>query len=99
MVPDLELLKFVFRACKYYYPSCVSALLIFENPGMLKAPWMLLRTLMSTEMQHLLRHVTRTSLPAFVPLKYIPMRYGGEVNTFFFYNDALRITKIKSLAY
>ncbi|VDK77348.1 unnamed protein product [Litomosoides sigmodontis] len=76
---DLDLIKFIIHSCKYYYPSCLTSLLIFENPGFLKASWILLRTWMSPEMQRLLQYVKRSSLSAYVPLPYIPKRYGGEV--------------------
>ncbi|EFO27924.2 hypothetical protein LOAG_00561 [Loa loa] len=76
---DLDLIKFIVRSCKYYYPSCLTSLLIFENPGLLKASWILLRTWMSPEMQRLLQYVRRSSLSAHVPLPYIPKRYGGQI--------------------
>uniref|UniRef100_A0A1I7VTT2 Major sperm protein n=1 Tax=Loa loa TaxID=7209 RepID=A0A1I7VTT2_LOALO len=85
---DLDLIKFIVRSCKYYYPSCLTSLLIFENPGLLKASWILLRTWMSPEMQRLLQYVRRSSLSAHVPLPYIPKRYGGQ-DSFIFTMDEL----------
>lgn len=73
------MLQFIIRACKYYYPSCVTSMLIVEIPGILKASWMLLRTRSSPDMQHLIQPVTRISLSSFIPLIYIPIRYGGQV--------------------
>lgn len=80
---DLDLIKFILRSCKYYYPSSLTSLLIFETPSLLKASWMLLRTWMSPEMQHLLQQVERSSLSGFIPSLYIPVHYGGKDNFVF----------------
>uniref|UniRef100_A0A8R1Y1I3 Major sperm protein n=1 Tax=Onchocerca volvulus TaxID=6282 RepID=A0A8R1Y1I3_ONCVO len=87
---DLDFIKFIIHSCKYYYPSCLTSLLIFENPGLLKASWILLRTWMPPEMQRLLQHVKRSSLSAYVPLPYIPIRYGGQDNFIFTMDELAR---------
>uniref|UniRef100_A0A0R3RV25 Major sperm protein n=1 Tax=Elaeophora elaphi TaxID=1147741 RepID=A0A0R3RV25_9BILA len=93
---DLDLIKFIIHSCKYYYPSCLTNLLIFENPGLLKASWMLLRTWMLPEMQRLLQHVKRSSLSAYVPLPYIPERYGGQDNFMFTMDELARCIPLQS---
>ncbi|VIO91288.1 Uncharacterized protein BM_BM1766 [Brugia malayi] len=93
---DLDLIKFIIRSCKYYYPSCLTSLLIFENPGLLKASWILLRTWMSPEMQRLLQYVKRSSLSAHVPLPYIPKRYGGQDNFMFTMDELARCIPLRS---
>ncbi|VDM10627.1 unnamed protein product [Wuchereria bancrofti] len=93
---DLDLIKFIIRSCKYYYPNCLTSLLIFENPGLLKASWILLRTWMSPEMQRLLQYVKRSSLSAHVPLPYIPKRYGGQDNFMFTMDELARCIPLRS---
>ncbi|CAG9534580.1 unnamed protein product [Cercopithifilaria johnstoni] len=93
---DLDLIKFIIHSCKYYYPSCLTSLLIFENPGFLKAPWILLRTWMSPEMQRLLQHVKGSSLSAYVPLPYIPKRYGGEDSFMFTMDEIAKCIPLQS---
>ncbi|KAM3723281.1 Motile sperm domain-containing protein [Dirofilaria immitis] len=93
---DLDFIKFIIRSCKYYYPACLTSLLIFENPGLLKASWILLRTWMSPEMQRLLQHVKRSSLSTHVPLPYIPKRYGGQDNFMFTMDELSRCIPLQS---
>ncbi|VDK50920.1 unnamed protein product [Anisakis simplex] len=85
---DLDFMKFFLRAFKYYYPCCLSSLLIFENPSVLNASWKLVRSWMDTEMQHLLQHVTRNSLPNYISCQYLPVHMGGE-DKFIFTMDEL----------
>uniref|UniRef100_A0A915PY22 Major sperm protein n=1 Tax=Setaria digitata TaxID=48799 RepID=A0A915PY22_9BILA len=93
---DLDLIKFIIHSCKYYYPSCLTSLLIFENPGLLKASWILLRTWMSPEMQPLLQYVKRSSLPAYIPLPHIPIRYGGQDSFLFTMDELARCIPLQS---
>ncbi|VBB28174.1 unnamed protein product [Acanthocheilonema viteae] len=93
---DLDLIKFIIHSCKYYYPSCLTSLLVFESPGLLKASWILLRTWMSPEIQRLLQHVKRSSLSAHVPLPSIPKRYGGEDNFTFTMDELARCIPLQS---
>ncbi|VDN01324.1 unnamed protein product [Thelazia callipaeda] len=86
---DLGLIKFIIRSCKYYYPNSLKSVLIFENPTLLKASWLLIRTWMSPEMQPLLQHVKRLSLPSYLPISVIPKRYGGQVRICLFHIQIL----------
>uniref|UniRef100_A0A915ASJ5 Major sperm protein n=2 Tax=Parascaris univalens TaxID=6257 RepID=A0A915ASJ5_PARUN len=85
---DLDFMKFLLRAFKYYYPCCLASLLVFENPNVLNASWKLVRSWMDSDTQRLLQHVTRTSVPNFVPPLFLPLHMGGE-DEFIFTMDEL----------
>ena len=39
IVQDMDIFKFMLKLIKYYYPSSVRDILVYNSPSILNAPW------------------------------------------------------------
>ncbi|CAJ0599080.1 unnamed protein product [Cylicocyclus nassatus] len=84
---DFNIFKFMLHALKYYYPSTVRDMLVFESPVMLNASWRVVKSWLDPAHPQI-QHVTRHNINQFVDSKYLPSHMGGE-DTFVFTMDDL----------
>ncbi|KAL6728073.1 hypothetical protein Aduo_009882 [Ancylostoma duodenale] len=84
---DFNIFKFMLHALKYYYPSIVQDMLVFESPTMLNASWRVVKSWLDPAHPQI-HQVTRQSISQFVDSKYLPVHMGGE-DTFKFTMDDL----------
>ncbi|WKX99694.1 hypothetical protein Q1695_014512 [Nippostrongylus brasiliensis] len=84
---DLNIFKFILHALKYYYPSTVNDLIVYESPSMFNASWKVVKSWMDPAHPQL-HHVTKECITQFIDSKYLPTHMGGE-DTFRFTMDDL----------
>uniref|UniRef100_A0A0K0DMK4 Major sperm protein n=1 Tax=Angiostrongylus cantonensis TaxID=6313 RepID=A0A0K0DMK4_ANGCA len=87
---DFKIFKFIFHALKYYYPSIVHDIIIFESPSMLSASWKksssenapkdsvkVVKSWLDPSHPQL-HHVTKETMSQFVDSRNVPLHMGGE---------------------
>ncbi|VDL83272.1 unnamed protein product [Nippostrongylus brasiliensis] len=74
---DLNIFKFILHALKYYYPSTVNDLIVYESPSMFNASWKVVKSWMDPAHPQL-HHVTKECITQFIDSKYLPTHMGGE---------------------
>ncbi|KAK6055249.1 hypothetical protein COOONC_07247, partial [Cooperia oncophora] len=74
---DLNIFKFILHAVKYYYPSTVHDIIIFESPPIFDASWKI------NPAHPQIHHVTKECITQFIDSEYLPQHMGGDVSKFF----------------
>ncbi|KAJ1374463.1 hypothetical protein KIN20_037152 [Parelaphostrongylus tenuis] len=74
---DFKIFKFIFHALKYYYPSIVHDIIVFESPLILSASWKVVKSWLDhTHPQ--LHHITKEKITQYVDRRNLPPHMGGE---------------------
>ncbi|XP_065844875.1 motile sperm domain-containing protein 2-like [Oscarella lobularis] len=74
---DMDFLKFFIDCFKFYYPSMLQYLLVYNMPFILQAVWKIVRSWLSEGARQRVKFVKKSDLLEYVDKDQLLVRYGG----------------------
>ncbi|XP_025085499.1 motile sperm domain-containing protein 2-like isoform X2 [Pomacea canaliculata] len=74
---DMELTRFVLNCYKFYYPTILEKLLIYEMPWVFNAAWRIIKTWLSAEAISKIKFVTKLDIQDYIAADQLPEHMGG----------------------
>ncbi|XP_070553331.1 motile sperm domain-containing protein 2-like isoform X1 [Ptychodera flava] len=74
---DLEMVKFIITSFKFYYPSMLAVMLIYEMPWILNAAWKVIQNWLSEEARKRVRFAGKGNIQEVIAKDTLPPYMGG----------------------
>ncbi|KAM8749419.1 motile sperm domain-containing protein 2 [Acanthopagrus schlegelii] len=74
---DMEFVKYIINCFKVYYPKFLSKMIIVDMPWIMNAAWKIVKSWLGPEAISKLKFATKSEIPTFIGLEYLPPHMGG----------------------
>ncbi|XP_055958889.1 motile sperm domain-containing protein 2 [Patella vulgata] len=74
---DMELIKYVITCFKYYYPTFLAYMLIYEMPWIFNAAWKVIKAWLSADAVKVIKFVTKSDVQEFINREELLEHMGG----------------------
>uniref|UniRef100_T1IXB2 Motile sperm domain-containing protein 2 n=1 Tax=Strigamia maritima TaxID=126957 RepID=T1IXB2_STRMM len=77
---DMDFVKFFISLFKFYYPSFLGYLIVYEMPWILNTAWKLIKTWLSARAVEKIKFVNKNTILDYVTADQLPPQMGGTVH-------------------